>query len=247
VLNNPTTQTDPLGLCQCSPAQPDCHQPCQIGSCREPGVWPPPAGSSGLCANNGILTGCGSILGYAASNIFSLLFPTGCDESGCGATLDFNAADALGAIVAVGPSTATANNTPVVLQNPCQVQGRALPPSAYGASGQTAKNSTTDFVLNVAMDWPKGHNLDSQQLASGTIWQNAAYGNYVYGVYMAGAGVSLSTALSGANTYAFFRSHYPAGTPMDPNYGSLPAANVVNITNGYNAQLNGTVRCRRRI
>jgi RHS repeat-associated protein len=45
VLNNPTTLTDPLGLC--SPAQPDCHQPCQIGSCREPGVWPPPVGGGG--------------------------------------------------------------------------------------------------------------------------------------------------------------------------------------------------------
>jgi len=27
---------------------------------------------------------------------------------------------------------------------------------------------------------------------------------------------------------------------MDGKYGSLPAANVTNITNGYNAQANGT-------
>ena len=108
VLNNPTTLTDPLGLC--SPADPNCHQPCQIGSCREPGVWPPPAGSGGLCVGNGVLIGCGGVLGYATGDIFSLLFPTGCGESGCGATLDFNAADALDYMLSVTPQTGAANN-----------------------------------------------------------------------------------------------------------------------------------------
>jgi hypothetical protein len=91
------------------------------------------------------------------------------------------------------------------------------------------------------MGWPKGGYLDAQPLASGTVPQNAAYGNYAYGVYMQAAGFSLYQSLSNANSYAFLRSSYPAGTPMDPNYGSLPAANVANITNGYNAQATGTV------
>ncbi len=134
-----------------------------------------------------------------------------------------------------------ANNGPVVLKNPCQVQGRALPPGAYATQGQQANGSTVNFALDVAMGFPAGHYLDPQPLASGNVFQRQAYGNYTFGVYMAAAGVSLNTALSGANTYAFFFSSYSKSTPMDPNQGSLPAASVTNITNGYNAYANGTV------
>lgn len=91
------------------------------------------------------------------------------------------------------------------------------------------------------MGFPAGHYLDPQPLASGNVFQRQAYGNYTFGVYMAAAGVSRSTALSGANAYAFFFSRYPQGTTWDTNYGSLPAASVANISNGYNAQMNGTV------
>lgn len=91
------------------------------------------------------------------------------------------------------------------------------------------------------MGFPAGDYLDPQPMASGNAFQNQAYGNYTFGVYMAAAGVPLSTALSGANTYAFFRSSYPSSTQMDPNYPSLPAASVGNITNGYNAYGNGTL------
>jgi len=100
-----------------------------------------------------------------------------------------------------------ANNGPVVLKNPCSVQGRALPPSAYAASGQIARNSTTDFVLDIAMGFSKGDYLDPQPLASGTIWQNAAYGNYTYGVCMAAALITILLALSGVKAYALLSSH----------------------------------------
>lgn len=60
-------------------------------------------------------------------------------------------------------------------------------------------------------------------------------------VYMCGAGYSLSQTLSFANGYAGLRSHYPASTPMDPNHKSLPAANVANITLGFNDCKNGTL------
>jgi RHS repeat-associated protein len=140
-----------------------------------------------------------------------------------------------------GSGDSAANNGPVVVKNPCQFQGRALSPSDYATSGQQAANSTTNFVLDVSMGFHAGHYLDPQPLASGNVFQRQAYGNYTFGVYMAGAGVSLNTALSGANTYAFFFSSYPKSTPMDPNYGSLPAASVTNIRNGYNAYTNGTV------
>ena len=55
-----------------------------------------------------------------------------------------------------------------------------------------------------------------------------------------------TTALSAGNTYAFLSGakYGSSNGPMDPHYGSLPAANVTNIRNGYNAQKNGTT-CHR--
>ena len=125
-------------------------------------------------------------------------------------------------------------------ENPCAYIGRALPPSAYAGQGKADNGHPVNFLLNVFTGWPAGHFFDPQPLASGTVRQNAAYGNYVFGVYMQAAGVSLSTALAGADAYAFFRSSYGSTTPMDPVLGSLPAANVANIINGYTAQQNGT-------
>ena len=60
VLNNPTTLTDPLGL------QGDNNHCTIANGCREPGVFPPPAGGPpggypGLsCTVDGISVGCGS-------------------------------------------------------------------------------------------------------------------------------------------------------------------------------------------
>jgi len=95
------------------------------------------------------------------------------------------------------------------------------------------------------MGWPKGKYLDAQPLASGNVFQNQAYGNYVFGVYMSGAGTSLNSALNDASAFALASGAYftyrKNGYQMDPNYPLLPAANVANITNGWNAQANGTV------
>ena len=134
---------------------------------------------------------------------------------------------------------------PVVLQNPCSVQGRALTPSAYVATGQQANGSPVNFALDVGMGWFKNHYLDAQPLASGNVFQKQAYGNYVFGAYMAAAGVSLNTALVGASTLAFGSGAYSTytrnGFQMDQNYPLLPAANIGNIANGFNAAANGTV------
>jgi hypothetical protein len=242
VMNNPTTLIDPLGLDCGGVNGPPCHPVNEPGrnnpfaaagwdplNLMDIPVGPGLFGVPGLVGFDVTLVGYlpGTDLGiYDIEAIFDLGFILPLDLTGNG-----NISGGGGA----------ANNRPVVLKNPCQYQGRALPPAAYATLGQQAKASTANFLLDVGMGWPKGEYLDAQPLASGTIWQNAAYGNYVYGVYMASAGVPLNRALSGANTYAFFRSHYPAGTPMDPDYRSLPAANVANITNGYSAQVNGTV------
>lgn len=108
-----------------------------------------------------------------------------------------------------------------------------MPPSAYAAEGQAARNPLV-FAADVT-GWPRGHFLDAQPYASGTVLQRAAYGNYVFGVYMENAGLTLSQALSAANAFADLSgAKYGANNgPMDPNYPSLPAANVVNITAGF--------------
>jgi hypothetical protein len=155
-----------------------------------------------------------------------------------GSLLDF--------VAYISPTAANNGPTgPVVLKNPCSVQGRALPPGAYVTQGQQANGSTVNFALDVAMGWPKGDYLDAQPLASGNVFQNQAYGNYVFGVYMSAEGASLSGTLSGASAFSLASGAYftytKNGYQMDPNYPLLPAANVGNITNGYNAQQNGTV------
>lgn len=82
-------------------------------------------------------------------------------------------------------------------------------------------------------------------MATGTVYEKAAYGNYVFGDYMSAAGFPLSVALAGANAIANRNSlknpgQY-SGRQMDSDYPALPAANVTNITAGYNAQRNGTL------
>ncbi len=158
--------------------------------------------------------------------------PSFCSPSGPGSPT--------GNALPLPPIPPPAPNKPVVLPNPCPYQGRALPPSAYAQAGRAANGSPVNFTLDVTMGFPAGDYLDPQPLASGNTFQNQAYGNYTFGVYMQAAGVSLSTSLSGANAYAFFRSSYPSYIQRDSTYSSLPAANVANIINGYNAQANGT-------
>jgi len=119
--------------------------------------------------------------------------------------------------------------------------GNSLPPSAYARQGAADSNNPTNYILDGLTGFPQGHFLDGQVLASGTVGQNRAYGNYTYGAFMAGAGRPLTTTLIYANTYAFFRSSYPDQPQMDSTYTSLPSANVANITNGYNAARNGTL------
>lgn len=130
----------------------------------------------------------------------------------------------------------------LVPKNPCAYMGRALPPSGYAMAGKQANGSPVNFILDALKGFPRGGYLDAQPLGTGNSLQRAAYGNYAYGVYMASAGVPLSVALSGGNAYAFFSGakYGPSNGPMDSQYGSIPAANVANITNGYNAQVNGT-------
>ncbi len=215
VLNSPLSGVDPSGL--------DCEAESDECGASTPGI-----GNDGGQCYDGSVSTC-------------YLSVSDCTPPACTA---FNPST-LGTVTQQVPSTVStvkgsAPNKPVVLKNPCPYQGSALPPSAYAAQGQAANGNPINFALDATMGFPAGHYLDPQPLGSGNAFQNQAYGNYTFGVYMASAGVSLSTALSGANAYAFFRSSYPSWIQRDSNYGSLPAANVANIINGYNAQMNGT-------
>ena len=82
-------------------------------------------------------------------------------------------------------------------------------------------------------------------MATGSTYEKAAYGNYVFGAYMSAAGFPLSVTLAGANEIAFYHSlsnpSQYSGRQMDSFFWSLPAANVANITAGYNAQRSGTL------
>lgn len=82
----------------------------------------------------------------------------------------------------------------------------------------------------------RGGALDAQVRYGGS----SAYANYVFGVYAAASGQSLSSTLGLANTYGYYRSTYPSYVKMDPNYPSIPASNVANFTKGYNDQKNNT-------
>ncbi|MGB6687307.1 MAG: RHS repeat-associated core domain-containing protein [Terracidiphilus sp.] len=130
-----------------------------------------------------------------------------------------------------------------VYKNPCAYAGRAMTPSAYAAQGQAANGNLINFALDVKYGFPRGGYLDAQPYAIGTSLQRAAYGNYVFGVYMENAGLSLSQTLSAANAYAdISRAQYGSSNgPMDRNYPSIPVANVVNITAGF---LQGSFPCQ---
>jgi hypothetical protein len=136
---------------------------------------------------------------------------------------------------------APSNVTPA---NPCAYMGRALPPSAYASAGKAASNNPVTSTLDLTKGFRIGGYLDAQPLASGNVFARAAYGNYAYGVYMASAGFPLSVTLAGADGIAAIHKlsnpNQYSGRQMDSFWGSIPAANVANITAGYNAQRSGT-------
>ena len=122
--------------------------------------------------------------------------------------------------------------------NPCGEAGAAAPPSYYAARGIQSQVNPFQLVQDLS-NFPRGGALDPQPKGA-----SPAYGNYVYGVYLRAAGFPLSLALWGANWYAGGgagdgEAQY-SGSP-DLNYPNIPPANVANITNGYNAERNGTV------
>jgi len=136
---------------------------------------------------------------------------------------------------------------------PCDTGGTAPSPQDYAKRGEFANQLLTapdpegnsaaaGTIYNIweLAQFRRGGALDAQVRYGGS----PAYANYAFGVYTGAAGFSLPDALGIANLYGQLRSHYPATTVMDQNYPSIPAANVVNITNGFNAYKSGAL-CRK--
>jgi hypothetical protein len=115
----------------------------------------------------------------------------------------------------------------------CPPSGNAPPPGFYANLGNSAGWIENDVYLSA---FHRGGFLDAQVRYGGS----QAYANYVFGVYTNAAGYSLSTTLNAANAYGALFSNYPTGTVMDPNYTHIPAVNVANITNGFNADRTAT-------
>jgi RHS repeat-associated protein len=131
--------------------------------------------------------------------------------------------------------------------NPCSPTGKAPSPTDYEAKGLIVQVMETsgyppEAAAGVALNlynlasFHRGGSLDAQAAGGST-----AYANYAFGDYMSAAGFSLSETLAAANAYAAGFSNYGPTIPMDPNYPSLPAANVANITKGFNDEQNGTL------
>jgi len=111
--------------------------------------------------------------------------------------------------------------------------GRAPAPSTYAALGSAAATAPASMLLEL-ISFGKGLALDAQ--ASGA---TTAYANYVFGVYFAAAGIPLSVTLQAAEAYgAIFAIYTGTAGPMD---GFIPTANVMNITDGYDAEKAGTL------
>jgi RHS repeat-associated protein len=117
---------------------------------------------------------------------------------------------------------------------PCPKAGNAPLPQFFEALAAQSPN-WVDNLMNL-LDFRKGAMMDAQAYGS-----SPAYANYVFGVYMAAAGYSLPATLNSANAYGFLRAKYPPGVPMDPVYNSIPAANVINSTAGFNAEKTATL------
>jgi hypothetical protein len=128
---------------------------------------------------------------------------------------------------------------------PCPPSGNAPSPSSYQAEAQTAQllnngvNASGSFINAVnLLSFHRGGSLDAQAYGAST-----AYGNYAFGVYTSAYGYSLSFTLSAANAYGALFSTYNWSPTLQPDstYTHIPAANVSNITQGYNDQRNGSL------
>jgi hypothetical protein len=238
-LGNPLAMTDPSGLCT-SPDGSTCIEVSSKPACQWWQIWCWAGGGSGPADTSwGFMNLC-----YISPSCYGGIGITGQPANGGGG--------GGGSVETVSaPTTSTLNPAKNgVPSNVCSSGGNASDPSTYQQRGQLVNSmansydpygmsstASTLYNLNELAQFRRGGPLDAQVRYGGS----PANANYAFGVYLSAAGWTLPQTLDAANDYAKARSRYPAGTPMDSNYRFTPAANVANITAGYNAQHNGTL------
>lgn len=247
VLNNPLVNVDPDGLACFSTGTADCTMQQFTFDCDATGVFCN-LGPIKLPGGLGLLDGENSInysLGPSPLDVLSQILSGDYSAFGLPTLGDLMENSWILDATNTNPQT----GVPV---NPCASAGRAPSPSwyvsqvqeagnlAWGAgmlnSGGLAFNKFNQFVE--FLNFRRGGYLDAQPLQG-----SRSYANYVFGASVAAAGWTLPQALSSANAYAHYSgAHYmPEDGEMDATYPYILAANVTNITNGYNAQLSGTL------
>jgi hypothetical protein len=95
---------------------------------------------------------------------------------------------------------------------------------------------TASFIENLEniYEFHRGGSMDAQRYGA-----SQAYANYVYGVYMAARGYPLWFALRSAEAYGLKEDYSKYHRPMSKRYPGIPAANVANITRGFNDERAG--------
>ncbi|MBS1799667.1 MAG: RHS repeat protein [Acidobacteria bacterium] len=227
VLNNPLEMVDPSGLDYCTVSSGTAYQ--SASDCAQAGgtwIFEPPPDNTGMClahCDGGPAPPDDPTRSYDPYSPLPPYIP-----------LDpFSGYDAGSALDYSGSGGAPNNLTPA---NPCLHAGRAPDPSVYAQKGNAASSNALKDAYYLSQ-FRRGGALDAQVRYGGA----PSYANYVFGVYMSAAGYSLSQALALADTYAQYRSRYPANTPMaGPNEPFTPQVNITNIQNGFTAQANGT-------
>ena len=124
----------------------------------------------------------------------------------------------------------------------CQGAGNAPSPQQYVNDAQALANQSPSLLngldeLAILLQFHRGGALDAQAYGASN-----NYANYVYGAFFAGLGWPLQETLGAANVYGTLFSHYnPNTVQMSSSYPGIPAVNVRNIVNGYNATKAGVL------
>jgi hypothetical protein len=125
-----------------------------------------------------------------------------------------------------------------------------LPPIYYAGAGELAnsmQNSPNPMGLSPPIvpvnlaEFAPGAPMDAQRVGGGFNLAYTSYANYSFGIYTAAAGLTLQQALAGANSVAGFATYNPNFVRAAPPYSSMLQSNLVNVTAGYKAYVNGQV------
>ena len=215
VNNNPLALTDPSGNIPCV-------------------VTPSPAATFTICGAILGTEACGPICGAVAGGaVLAGVIVADIFTGGLFAHPTFHGS--------LQPRPNAPNNN-----NPCSGAEYAADPSLYAAAGQQASNNPLQSAMDFSQ-FPRRGLLDAQPSiavpGAPNIGPGAspAYGNYVFGVYMRAAGFPLSMTLDAGDWYAKLSHANYGAQALDSTYTHIPSANVTNITDGYNAQKNGTL------